>query len=410
MSEEKTEDIKDAKPKKSNNWCCWVPAGIFLLAFVAYVIIQIIPYDFTEHSPARNYQLPAPSAEALNRKLDCQDFPIYKNNPTKYKPLCLNLYQTSIQEFNAASVSGQYNKILVYGQYLTFEITVPTTIRKVDNLGEAVLRVAKFNDLITLPKMMAYYSVDSLDFIPKQLSPYPAIYVQFANQDEVKEKCKAYVGGCAILNFGMVIKYGMLMEHINLGGLINRPNSDSGDVFEYDKAWPSDCYAEEVIIHETGHNLLVANKIGVKGISTSGWLKAPSYFNENLTEILTHEFPDEVCGAGTTKIVKDVIGGKNMTGGLIEFNGVYPPAMLHPTSYPKDNSCELAIMNTYSHYLLKGDFKTQFTKFIVAFRQAMKDNAYAAFEDDKKMANFMVKMLGNDPAEKEFLNSHACGI
>lgn len=387
-----------------------MPVGIIVLAVIVFVIIQIIPQNYTKHSPARNYQYPAPSSETLNRQLTCQDFPIFKNNPTKYQPLCLNLYQTSAQEFNEASASGKYNRILVYGQYLTFDITVPTTIRNVKDVGEAFLRVAKFNDLITLPKMMAYYSVNNLDFIPEQLAPYPSIYVQFADQEEVKERCKAYVGGCAILSFGVIIKDWFLADPKNWGSLITRPKSESGDVLEIEYEWPSDCYAEEIIMHETGHNLLVANKIGVKGMSTLGWLKAPSYFNENLTEIFTMEFSDEVCGPGTVKIVKDVIGGKNMTGGIIEFNGVYPPAMLHPTSYPKDNSCELAIMNTYSHYLAKGDFKTQFTNFIIQFRQAMKENEYGAFDDDKKMANFMLQMLDNDPTEKEFLNEHGCGI
>lgn len=404
------EETKPQKSTQMSGWWCGVPAIILLLGIIVLIVVQMIPHDFSEHSPARNYKYPAPSAEALNRNLSCDDFPLFKNNKTKYRPLCLNLYKTSVSEFNSAATSGKYDRILVYGENATFDTSLPAKINGVTNLGEDFLRTAKFNDLITIPKELEYYNLDNLDFIPKQLSPYPALSIGFGDQYEVKDRCKAFVGGCATLSFSMFLKNWALAGPVDYGTLLKRDETENSDVLEQEFAWPSDCYANDIIMHETGHNFLVANPISLNGMATSGWLKAPSYFNENLTEIFTDQFADVVCGPGTLKIKKDVIASKPATGGLVEFNGIYPPAMLHPTSYPKDKPCELAIMNTYSHYLAKGDFKTQFTKFVTTFRQAMKENAWEAFDDDQKMANFMLQMLNNDPTEKAFLNEHGCGI
>lgn len=396
-----------AEKPKNRLWCCGLPIGLIALGAIGLIIYQFIPQDYRETTPAKNYQLPAPSAEALNRQLSCDDFREYKLNPDKYKPLCLNLYKTNADEINQANSSGAYNVVLVYGQYSTFRLYLPSEIKEVSNLGESFLNVAKFNDLITIPKMMDWYSLSSLDYIPKELSPYPALAYHFADQEKIKDLCGAYVAGCAVLNFETIIKDTFLMPINDVGMLAQK---DNGDELQYDIKQPVDCHAVSTITHETGHAFLIANKITVSGMSTSGWLKAPSYFNENLTELFTTRFADDVCDPGTVVVNKMTIGGQPVEGDIVNFNGAFPPDNIHPTSFPNDNLCEQAVISSFSHYLLKGDFKVQFKSFIIAFRSAMKQNAYDAFSDDKTMARFMLKMLGNDPAEKEFLNSHSCGI
>lgn len=399
------ETKKEEKPKKSKA-CCWWAALIIILLIGGFIAFQAWPQNYTTKSPQRNYQIPAPSSEALNRHLDCMDFRTFSFNKDKYQPACFNLYKVTEAEINAANISGKYNRILVYGENATFSFSAPMQIKKVDNFGKSFLQVAKFNDLISIPKLMEYYSLDSLDYIPKELSPYPAISLLFADQNGIKEECGAYVAGCAMLNFGTVIKDSFLADPNDSGGLFTKAN---GDELEYEYNWPSNCYANTTIMHEAGHNFLIANKIVVKGMSTAGWIVAPSYFNENLTEIMTTYLSEDVCGSGTVKVVKNVIEGKPSVGGIIEFNGSFPPTIMHPTSFPKDNECEQAIISSFSHYLMKGEFKTQFPKFIVAFREAMKSQEkYDAYKDDRLMANFMVKMVS--PDEKEFLNSHGCGI
>lgn len=396
------------EPKtKSRRWCCILPVIIVVLGILAIVIYQFIPQDYSEHSPARDYQYPTLSAEAINRQLSCNDFRVYKLNPDKYKPLCLNLYKTNADQINQANSGGQYNVVLLYGQYSTFRLYLPSTISDVPNIGESFINVAKFNDLITIPKAMDWYGLSSLDYIPEELSPYPALAYHFANQEKLKDLCGGYAAGCAILNFETVIKDVFLKPIKDVGMLAQK---DNGDQLQYDIKQPTNCYAITTITHETGHTFLIANKIKISEMTTTGWLQAPSYFNENLTEIFSYLFSDEVCGSGTIAVNKMTIGGQPATGGIVEFNATFPPDNLHPTSFPNDNQCEQAIISSYSHYLLKGDIKTQFKNFIVAFRKAMNDASYEAFKDDKKMAGFMLKMLGNDPVEKAFLNSHACGI
>jgi hypothetical protein len=378
-----------------------------VLAIGGFIVYQFIPQDYSKHSPARNYQYPEPSAEAKNRQLVCDDFREYKINPGKYKPLCLNLYSVTVDQINAANTGGQNDVILLYGQYATFRLYLPSSPRDVENVGESFLRIAKFNDLITIPKLMDWYNLASLDYIPKELSPYPALAFHFADQEGIKDICGGYAAGCALLNFQTVIKDSFLSDNKDVGNLLRK---DNGDELEYTVKMPGNCYAKGVIIHEVAHNFLVANKIAVKGMVTDGWLDAPTYFNENLTELITLKLTDEICGAGSIEIEKMIVGGQPATGGVVEFNAAFPPAALHPTSYPKDNQCEQALISSYSKYLLKGDYETRFKKFIIDFRNAMKEKAMSAYDDDKLMAKFMLKMIGNDPAEKEFLKSHACEI
>jgi hypothetical protein len=406
-TEKKVASVEVTDKPKRRWWCCVVPVVIIFLAIVAFIVSQLMPQDYSKHTPSKGYVLPQPSAEAQNRQLECNDFREYKLNPDKYRPLCLNLYKATADQINQANSGGQYDVVLLYGQYSTFRLYLPSKIRDVSNVGESFIEVAKFNDLITIPKMMDWYGLSNLDYIPKELSPYSALAYHFADQEKLKELCGGYAAGCAILNFQTVIKDVFLMPMKDTGMLAKK---DNGDLLQYDIKQPSDCLAITTITHETGHTFLVANKISVRGMVTDGWLHAPTYFNENLTEIFSYLFADDICGPGTIAVEKMVIGGQPAKGGLIEFNGAFPPDNIHPTSFPNDNQCEQAIISSFSHYLLKGDNKVQFKNFVIAFRQGMKSAEYDAYRDDKKMARFMLKMLGNDPAEKEFLNSHACGI
>lgn len=409
-----TVEKKDPSPEKpKRRWCCLVVPLVLIVLIVAVVFIARYIYRTetsnysAEKVPARGYSYPAPSNEALNRKLSCDDFREYKLNPDKYRPLCLNLFSATADQINQANSGGQYNVVLLYGQYTTWRLYLPARIRNVDNVGESFLRVAKFNDLITIPKMMDWYSLTSLDYIPKELSPYPALAFSFADQDKIKELCNAYVAGCAKLNFEVVIKDVFLAENKVVGHLAEKPN---GDALDWDEKLPVDCYAITTITHEVAHAFLVANKISVSGMNTSGWLNAPSYFNENMTEIFTTKFSDDVCGPGSIAINKMTIGGQPASGDIITFNAAFPPYALHPTSFPKDDQCEQALISSFSHYLQKGDFKSQYKNFVVAFRAAMKQKDFGAYKDNKLMTSFMLKMLGNDPTEKEFLTSHSCSI
>lgn len=397
-----------AASKRQSRWCCGIPVFVMLAAIGIFVYYQVKPQDNIKRTPARGYTLPSPSQEALNRNISCNDFRQFSlDSEHKYKPLCKNLYATTEDEINQANSGGQYNLILLYGEHAHFQISLPHTIKGVDNLGESFLRTAKFTDLITLPKEMEWYGIQSFDYIPKELAPYPALSYTFGDQEEIKTFCHAYVAGCAILNFEVAIKDVFLAPPQNVGMLAT---TDAGDKLEYEIDTPQDCYADTTTIHETGHALLIANKVKVSGMQSSGWLEVPSYMNEQLTEISHTMLTDQICGAGTVKYNSMVVGGKTTPANIVDFTALYPPPMLHPTSYPKDNECEKAIMSSYSRYLKLGQYQPQFTKFVTDLRNDLKTRQFNAFNDDKLMAKFMLREVNNDPAVKDFLNSHACGI
>jgi len=132
--EQKSAEANKPKPKK-RYWCCIVPAVIVVLAVIGLIIYQFIPQDYSEKTPARNYQYPAPSAEAVNRQLTCDDFRQFSLNKDKYSPICLNLFKATADEINSANTGGKYNIILLYGQYSTFELYLPDKITGVDNIG-----------------------------------------------------------------------------------------------------------------------------------------------------------------------------------------------------------------------------------------------------------------------------------
>ena len=390
MAEEKE------KPKKSRWWCCLgVIVGIGLLIFLFW-FTQLRPtsnqQNSTKPAAARNYQYPQPSSEAANRKIDCYDFVFYSVNKDK-KLLCLNLYQTSADNIASALANNTYDRIVLYGQNLVFDADAKLTT---PSYPEKLYRTAKFNDLITVPTMMQYYGVSSLDYISKEFAPYPAFYYEIDSVAETANQCRNEASGCALAHFASIVSEEIFNDAKSFGAAYVR--QDAGDRIGFQVNWPSDCYSNQTFMHETGHLLAGAKPAKRVGMGLD-FISLPDWFNEEQAGFTAKMAPNWVCGPNTS--VKD----EGNFDSLVQFESVYPPTELsHELS--TNNSCELASINEFYRYVSSGDVKQTYANFFQKIRAYTQTNV---FNTDQEFANFVLG-FNNIPAEKDFLNSHGCGI
>jgi hypothetical protein len=158
------------------------------------------------------------------------------------------------------------------------------------------------------------------------------------------------------------------------------------------------------MIHEIGHQMAHAQNVKISGMNLT-FNSPPVWFDEHqagLTEALGPEF---VCGPGTITSYKSNINNKNGTADLVEFNSIFPPAPLSHDEPSKDQTCELANINSMYHWFQKGDFKTQHQSFFRAFNARM---AQGPINNDQEFTDFILGLFGNDQNETNFLSSHGC--
>ena len=95
--------------------------------------------------------------------------------------------------------------MVLYGQNLFFDVSM--NVDKPTDFASRIYKVAKFTDLITLPRLMTLYGVSNLNYINTDYAPYPAIYYEVRNQADVNRICRSNhnVGGCSIFHFNIVL-------------------------------------------------------------------------------------------------------------------------------------------------------------------------------------------------------------
>jgi len=288
--------------------------------------------------------------------------------------------------------------VIVYGEKIIVDGNPNTGMT---DFAQKFYRVAKFTDQITMPKLMEYYGVDNLNYITKEFSPYPAIYVFIDTVDSIAKSCRQDALGCGLAHFGLQANDSVLNNETNSVYFIARPNTQ--DTLRLEIKKPSDCYTNGTLIHEIGHVLSNANESTLQGSQLSLHY-APTWFDEAHAELTGTLGPGWVCGSDTIKTTECVIGGKSDKDcDLIKFNSIFPPAGNH-TKFPKDNNCELAMINEFYKYIGSGDLKTQYAKFFIALRAKTKtENLY----EDSAFANFLIRLMDNQNV-KDNLSSHGC--
>lgn len=402
MAEEKKETQKEKPKSKKWFYCCGILILIVLLYFgLAFLASsrQSTTTKKTETAPVKNYSYHEPSAEAKNRQIDCMSTVFYRME--KKNALCLNLYQTSAEDIANKLSSGSYERVIVYGEKIIVDANPNTGMA---DFSQKLYRVAKFTDQITLPKLTEYYGVDNLDYITKEFSPYPSIYVFIDTVDKIAQSCQHDALGCGLAHFGLQANDSLLENETNGVYFIARPNTQ--DTLRLITSKPSDCYTNGTLIHEIGHVLSNANESTLQGSALSLHY-APTWFDEAHAELTGTLGVGWVCGAGTVKVEECTINGKSDKNcDSIKFNSIFPPAGNH-TKFPKDNNCELSMVNEFYKFLGSGDLKSQYAKFFTALRAKTKnENLY----EDNTFMDFILGVTGNNQNTKDALSSHGCQI
>lgn len=360
---------------------------------------------------ARNYQFHAPSAEALKRNVDCTKFVAYQNDLPIVNPICLNLYRTSPEEINkkVAEAAGKNDRVIVYGENIIWDAPIIKDNKDPKwDLGKAIFESARFTDQITIPQFLKLYGFSDVNFInelnPNNKYPMPGLYYRLGNEEEVKKVCNRKgepdAAGCALGMWSSMISQSVMGEKLSLANQKVWRISDekNPDYLAFDYKWPENCYANEVLLHETAHLFLYA----LRTSNFSDVLVTTRYFNEHQAEVVAILGTNLVCGEGT---VGNFRAKDSKKISLFEFNSIYPPTKMGSAWPDLKKTCQLGMLNQWNVFMSRGKFETQFPAFINSLKNWMKEGK--TISDDKNFEEFVIQ-LNNDNNTHNSLQYHGC--
>jgi len=361
-------------------------------------------------SEVRDYTFHNPSIEAKNRIIDCKKLEVFQSQLPIINPICLNLYKTTADEINKKVAEGSHDRVILYGENIIWDAPILKNDAWPDwDLGKAIYDSAKFNDQITIPKLLKIYGFSDASFVNKLTSnkvfPFSALYYRLGNDEEVQRVCQHLnseerFSGCALGMWSTIVPQHVLGEKLSLANqkVWRITDNKDPDYLAFDYKWPKNCFTDEVLLHETAHLLLYAQRVN----NLPDALVSNRYFNEHQAGVMEIVGTNLVCGDGSVSNFRDK-NKKQMS--LFEFNSIYPPTKMGSYWPDVKNTCELGLLNEWNRFMAKGSFETQFTAFTSALKNWMKQGK--TISDDKGFYNFLLQLC-NDPDAKNSLQYHNC--
>lgn len=374
-----------------------------VVLFVAYVVmvnLDINPGGLLgptssgriKNAPPKGYTYSSPSIEALERNITCKNFYHPEKIPAPVNPLCLNLYQTSVADITDKLVSGNYDRIILYGESFILDSPAKITTYKLYNgLPKSVYDTAMFTDRITIPVLMKAYGVKDISSIGVRDTRYPAIYTRVSTNEEVRTMCSERASGCSLdVSFIALPQTALNVWYSADSVTLKKPD---GQTLIYNTSWPEDCYSTTVIIHEIAHAMQVMR---LPGDIKKNYYFLPVWFREYMSGFTQTEGSNLICGNGTFTYQNG--------GDLIKFESEFPPADLEHT--PPDNDCSQAVLVLWNRYLGSGNVWEQNAKFFTAVREQA---PYSHIYDETGMVRALLELRGSNAAsDRSFLRSHGC--
>ena len=341
----------------------------------------------------KGYQYPKPSETALNRVVDCSVLYSMSEFP-RSNPLCLNMYRTSEEEMTRGVATGNYDRIVLYGERSVFD--APTSADGTKEYVKNLYGTVRFMDSIALPKFLAAYGLSDVSYI-KVTKPYPYIYYRISTLDESDTVCdqegsSEKVGGCARNYYASVIPLFAVGPQLSSALPVLRKTDNKR--FSYLSHYPADCFTNTVFAHETSHLLNAAIR------SETGIQVMESWFNEQVAGFFGIYGADLACGDGTVTMQKNA-NVKDVPKALAEFNSTFAAAALSH-SYPEDNICRQALLTQWYRLLSKGNYRDNFKRFFIEQRATT-----PSIVDDTTFAKLLLR-LDTDSSSKDFLVSKGC--
>ncbi|MFH0968968.1 MAG: hypothetical protein V1804_00470, partial [Patescibacteria group bacterium] len=289
----------------------------------------------------------------------------------------------------------------VYGENIIWDAPIINNSTKPGwDLGKAIYNSAKFNDQITIPEFFKLYGFSSVSFIneltPNNKYPMPGLYFRLGNEEEVKKVCtqpgEPEAAGCAMGMWSSMIPQSVMGEKLSLANQKVWRISDekNPDYLAFDYKWPENCYADKVLLHETAHLFLYAQRVN----NISDAMVTSRYFNEHQAETVAILSTNLVCGEGTVGNFR-AKDGKKMS--LFEFNSIYPPTKMGSAWPDLKKTCQLGLLNQWNAFMAKGNFETQFPSFSGSLKKWMKEGK--TISDDKSLFNFIIQLRNNSDAK-----------
>lgn len=362
-------------------------------------------------APAKIYEYRNPSAEAKNRIINCMKLGVFQSELPIINPICLNLYRTSAEEINRKASEGKYDRVILYGENIIWDAPILKDSNEPGwNLGAAIYDSAKFNDQITIPKFLKLYGFSDASFVnkltPNKIFPFSALYYRLGNNEEVQKVCqrkdggKEEIAGCALGMWSAIVPQHILGEKMSLSNqkVWRITDEKKPDYLAFDYRWPENCLTNGVLLHETAHLLLYAQRVN----NISDALVSTRYFNEHQADVMKIMGTDLICGGGSIVNFRDK-NKKKMS--LFEFNSIFPPTKMGSAWPDTGKTCELALLNEWNVFMSQGNFETQFASFISALKDFMRQGK--TIGNNKDFFDFLIQ-LRKDPNAENTLRYHNC--
>jgi len=403
MNEEKTR--AQAPKKKSKVGCCIGLSvfGLLLLGVVFYYVIgpfglgldlfgnqakmDKVVDEALQRGAERQYTYAQPSTQAKTRTVDCSKLFKFSKLP-RNNPLCVNLYNATAQDLQTKIDSGKYDRIVVYGDNIIMD--APSALASYTDMGTRIYNVAKFSDLVTLPKLMGLFGISNLKDMSFGIAPYKAIFYRVSTLEEGASVCGIWPDGekissCAIGDGMTIISDRIIAPEDNASVRFNAASAPTN--MYYFIKFPTNCYTDDIFIHETTHNL----------ISYSG--QVPKWFNEQTAGFVGRVGPEEVCGANTLEKFRTKVDGKEVKNYTpVKFLGIFPAAETSH-DYP-ESTCNQGVLTQWYRYLNEGgNWPSQFKTFFTDMR-----NSNPAVDSDAGIKQFLLSE-DKDSQAATFVNS-----
>ncbi|MBI4101176.1 hypothetical protein HY441_01725 [Candidatus Microgenomates bacterium] len=404
----KTAELAQEQPAvKHHHWGFFL-IFVIILGLLAYsqfgsfFFVRTQPIS-TDPAPAREYLYQAPSAEALNRQIDCTKVPDFEDLPRTGSILCLNLYQTLPGDIQTKLSQGSYSRVILYGQRVIFDS--PTQMAEVANLPKSLYDTTLFNDQITLPRLMDLYGFTDLNFPGNQkVNPYPSITYRLSNEVETDVVCSRDVdaAGCSESFYASMISSNILKpRQSEPQKAFIRPNSS--DELSYDLKWPANCYTDNIFLHETAHNFLESQRMKY------AWNQpfvVPLWFNEQLSGLIETMAPDLVCGSNTRSNFAGQQNNDAIEWDIIRFNTIYPPVRIGHQEPELNQACAMAVLAQWYRYLHSGEWQYQWRQFFIKLRSLA---GQRTLQEDQDLGQFILDISGDDQG-RQWLQTNGCRL
>ncbi|HLN18680.1 MAG TPA: hypothetical protein VK255_00745 [Patescibacteria group bacterium] len=232
---------------------------------------------------------PDVSAEVKNLQIDCRTYPDIESQYRKQKMFCENIYRTDGNDIKAKLASGNYDRIVLYGQYIIYNC--PTSSKLTRDLVDGCYDSARFLDNYAFAKFATVIGTGRSK---------EKLHVYFEDDDKkIAKACNvSFAVGCYDLKHTIRVQTGEGYEDIfypTAGPYLKMKSglyaNNKKTTYWFNTVMPKNCRLPSVFEHELFHYF-----------DNQAYGNGPFWFEEAMARLIEVPVSAKVCPPGRTYI------------------------------------------------------------------------------------------------------------